>query len=100
MRIIAYLIFAFIFYLLGFLVAKVNAPKQVVILKQETIKAKIRATNIRNVVKRHRNRLLAKETRLSELHSEGKEASLIEYTEVKAQLKLIRKIEEEMADEM
>ncbi|MCX4365080.1 MAG: hypothetical protein OSJ70_04845 [Bacilli bacterium] len=100
MKIIAYIIFAFIFYFLGFLVAKVNAPKQVVRLKQETIKSKIRVTNIKNIIRTYRNDLLGKETWLRQLHEEGKDVSLVKYIEAEAQVKLIRKIEEEISNEM
>ena len=94
---IIYILIILGFYVLGFLLGKNDGYKE---MKDLAVSSQIKCERLKMIIRAHRNMLLREETRLKALPKEDQKHNAIEYVDVKAKLKLIRKIEEDISNEM
>ena len=87
-------------YMVGFLVGKIAVKDESLKYYRQAAESEIKAARVNMVIRSYRNQLLREETRICALPKEKQEENALKYIEVKAKLELIRKIEEEVANEM
>lgn len=87
-------------YMVGFLVGKIAVKDESLKYYRQAAESKIKAARVNMVIRSYRNQLLREETRIRALPKEKQEENALKYIEVKAKLELIRKIEEDVANEM
>ena len=87
-------------YMVGFLVGKIAVKDESLKYYRQAAESEIKAARVNMVIRSYRNQLLREETRIRALPKEKQEANALKYIEVKAKLELIRKIEEDVANEM
>lgn len=87
-------------YMVGFLVGKIAVKDESLKYYRQAAESEIKAARVNMVIRSYRNQLLREETRIRALPKEKQEENALKYIEVKAKLKLIRKIEEDVANEM
>lgn len=87
-------------YMVGFLVGKIAVKDESLKYYRQAAESEIKAARVNMVIRSNRNQLLREETRIRALPKEKQEENALKYIEVKAKLELIRKIEEDVANEM
>ncbi len=87
-------------YMVGFLVGKIAVKDESLKYYRQAAESEIKAARVNMVIRSYRNQLLREETRIRALPKEKQEENALKYIEVKAKLELIRKIEEDVANEM
>ena len=87
-------------YMVGFLVGKIAVKDESLKYYRQAAESEIKAARVNMVIRSYRNQLLREETRIRALPKEKQEENALKYIDVKAQLELIRKIEEDVANEM
>lgn len=87
-------------YMVGFLVGKIAVKDKSLKYYRQAAESEIKAARVNMVIRSYRNQLLREETRIRALPKEKQEENALKYIEVKAKLELIRKIEEDVANEM
>ena len=87
-------------YMVGFLVGKIAVKDESLKYYRQASESEIKAARVNMVIRSYRNQLLREETRIRALPKEKQEENALKYIEVKAKLELIRKIEEDVANEM
>lgn len=87
-------------YMVGFLVGKIAVKDESLKYYRQAAESEIKAARVNMVIRSYRNQLLREETRMRALPKEKQEENALKYIEVKAKLELIRKIEEDVANEM
>ena len=86
--------------MVGFLVGKIAVKDESLKYYRQAAESEIKAARVNMVIRSYRNQLLREETRIRALPKEKQEENALKYIEVKAKLELIRKIEEDVANEM
>ena len=87
-------------YMVGLLVGKIAVKDESLKYYRQAAESEIKAARVNMVIRSYRNQLLREETRIRALPKEKQEENALKYIEVKAKLELIRKIEEDVANEM
>ena len=86
--------------ILGFLLGKKSANDEILKYYQQSVESEIKAARVNMVIRSYRNQLLREETKIRALSKSKQEMNALNYIDVKAKLELIRKIEEDVANEM
>ena len=94
------IIICLLFYFIGYLVGKLCSEEKVNIYHQSATKSEIKAARIDMIIRMHRNELFRKETELREAAKSRQDLNSFDYIDTKSKLEIIRKIEEEVANEM
>lgn len=100
MKFIIIFLIELLVYFVGFLVGKLAIKDELLKYRSQAVESEIKAARVNMVIRSYRNRLLREETRISSLPKEKQEENALKYIDVKAKLELIRKIEEDVANEM
>lgn len=100
MKFIIILLTELLVYMVGFLVGKTAVKDESLKYYRQAAESEIKAARINMVIRSYRNQLLREETRIRVLPKEKQEENALKYIEVKAKLELIRKIEEDVANEL
>lgn len=93
-------IVSFLFYFIGYLVGKLCLEKQVNIIQQSATASEIKAARISMVIRSYRNELYRKETELKMSARNKQDLKSFDYLDIKSKLEIVRKIEEDVANEM
>ena len=100
MKLIIILLTELLVYMVGFLVGKIAVKDESLKYYRQAAESEIKAARVNMVIRSYRNQLLREETRIRALPKEKQEENALKYIDVKAKLELIRKIEEDVANEM
>lgn len=87
-------------YIIGYLVGKLASEKRIKESLQNAAKSEIKAARIFMVIRAYRNQLYRKETELKSLPKSKQNLKGFDYIDVKSKLEIVRKIEEDVANEM
>lgn len=94
------LIIILLTYMVGFLIGKIAVTEESLKYRRQAAESEIKAARVNMVIRSYRNQLLREETQIRVLPKEKQEENALKYIDVKAKLELIRKIEEDVANEM
>lgn len=94
------IIILLLFYFIGYLVGKLCSDEKVERYQQSAAKAEIKAARVSMVIRAYRNQLYRKETELKSLPKSKQNLKGFDYIDVKSKLEIVRKIEEDVANEM
>lgn len=100
MKLIIILLTELLVYMVGFLIGKIAVTEESLKYHIQAAESEIKAARVNMVIRSYRNQLLREETRIRALPKEKQEENALKYIDVKAKLELIRKIEEDVANEM
>lgn len=100
MKLIIILLTELLVYMVGFLIGKIEVTEESLKYHRQAAESEIKAARVNMVIRSYRNQLLREETRIRALPKEKQEENALKYIDVKAKLELIRKIEEDVANEM
>lgn len=100
MKLIIILLTELLVYMVGFLIGKIAVTEESLKYHRQVAESEIKAARVNMVIRSYRNQLLREETRIRALPKEKQEENALKYIDVKAKLELIRKIEEDVANEM
>lgn len=100
MKLIIILLAELLVYMVGFLIGKIAVTEESLKYHRQAAESEIKAARVNMVIRSYRNQLLREETRIRALPKEKQEENALKYIDVKAKLELIRKIEEDVANEM
>ena len=96
--ILIYILIVLTFYTLGFVLGKNEGYKE---MKDLAINNQIKCERLKMIVRAHRNMLLREETNFQELPKEKQKKDYsLKCLDIKSKLEIIRKIEEDISNEM
>lgn len=94
------IIILIMFYYSGYLTGKLCSLEKANRYQQSAAKAEIKAARVSMVIRSYRNQLYRKETELKSLPKSKQNLKGFDYMDVKSKLEIVRKIEEDVANEM
>jgi len=100
LELILYIFINILFYLIGYLVCKISTEEKINKYQKVTMMSGIKVAKIKMIIRTYRNGLYREETKLKSLAKTRQDLKSFDYMDVKSKLEVVRKIEEDIANEV